>query len=134
MRADGVHRSVREPDRHRTGENRPRLGQRVDLALVARGGAEGRAVVVVAAAVPLAVPRLLERAGEARSLAGIACGVDAVASELAQGGELAQDGVEEEAEPRALAASLPSDVVHAVVPIAAAHQRKAVLTDGQTLV
>ena len=42
--------------------------------------------------------------------------------------------MQEEAEPGALAASLPSDAVHAVVPVAAADERQAVGAGGQALV
>ena len=62
VRADRVHRAVREPRRGRAGEHRPGLGDRVDRALVALRRAERRAVVVVPAPVPLAVPGPLQRA------------------------------------------------------------------------
>ena len=54
---------------HRAGEHRPRLRDRVDAALVVLRRAQRRAVVVVAAPVPLAVPR----PSRARSRAGARC-------------------------------------------------------------
>ena len=45
---------------------------------------------------------------------------------LAERDEVAEDGVEEEAQPHALAAPFPSDAVHAVVPVAGAHERQPV--------
>ena len=106
--ADRVHRAVREARRRRAGEHRPRLGDRVDLALVALRRAERRAVVVVAAPVPLAVPgfaRARTRGGPPRR------GSDRPGRRLrarAQRREVGEDRVEEEAEPGALAAPLPA--------------------------
>ena len=67
-RADGVHRALGEALRHGAGEHRPRLRDRIDLALVVLRRSERRAVVVVAAAIPLAVPRQLELRREAACL------------------------------------------------------------------
>jgi hypothetical protein len=58
-----------EAEGHRAGEDGPGLRDRVDLALVVLRGAERRAVVVVAAAVPSPVPAQLQRAGQAPGLA-----------------------------------------------------------------
>ena len=58
--AHRIHRVLGQPARHRPRDHRPRLGDRVDPALVVVGRAERRAIVVVAAAEPLAVPRRLE--------------------------------------------------------------------------
>ena len=134
MGAHGVHGALGEAHGDRAGEHRPGLGDRVDPALVVLGRAQRRAVVVVAAPVPLAVPGLLEHAREAAGLAAVALGPGRVAAGLAERRELAQDAVEEEAQPGALAAPFPSHAVHAVVPVPAAHERKAVGAGGQALV
>ena len=55
--------------RHRAGEHGPRLRDRIDPALVVVRRSERRAVVVVAAPEPLAVPGRLQAGGEARRLA-----------------------------------------------------------------
>ena len=102
------------------------MRDRVDPALVVLGGAQGRAVIIVAAPVPLAVPSLLQHAGEAPGLVAVALGACLVAPPPAERGELAQDTVEEEAQPHALPASFPSHAVHAVVPVSAPHERKPV--------
>ena len=62
--------------------------------------------------------QLLRLLGPARRQGGIA-----LQGELTQ---IAQDAVEEEADPDALAAALAADEVEAVVPVAGAHQRDAV--------
>ena len=73
-RAHAVHRAIRKPGRHRARQHRPRLRERIDPALVVLRRSERRPVVVVAAAVPLAVPRLHQRVGEAPRLAAVALG------------------------------------------------------------
>ena len=59
-RADGVHRALGEALGHRAGEHGPRLRDRIDPALVVLRRAERRPVVVIAAAIPFAVPGQLE--------------------------------------------------------------------------
>src|SRR3990172_2614098 len=126
VRADRVHGAVREPRRDGPGEHRPGLRDRVDPALVALRRAERSAVVVVAAPIPLAVPCPFQAAGEAMGFAAVALAPCRVSSGDAERYEVAQDGVKEEAEPGALAAPRPSDAVHPVVPVTAAHEREAV--------
>ena len=48
-------------------------------------------------------------------------------------GELLQHGVQEEAQPDAFARALDADQVHAVVPVAGAHQRQAVRAELQAV-
>src|SRR5207244_10648268 len=108
--------------RRHAGEDRPGLRERVDAALVARRRAERRAVVVVGAPVPCAVPAgLLERRGERRAVRTVALRAVTVRPALRERDEAAEHVVEEEAEPDALAAALPPDAVHAVVPVPRAH-------------
>src|SRR5207245_3459274 len=115
---DGVDRLRGALGRRHAGEDRPGLRERVDPALVARRRAERRAVVVVGAPVPRAVPAgLLERRRERRTVLAVAPRTRAVPAALAERDEAAEHVVEEEAEPDALAAALPPDAVHAVVPI-----------------
>ena len=72
--ADRVHGPVGEPRRRGPGEHRPRLGDRVDPALLVLRRAERRAVVVVASQVPLPVPGPREDARQALGLAPVAVG------------------------------------------------------------
>ena len=53
---------------------------------------------------------------------------------MGDAGELRERRVQEPAEPDALALALASDAVHAVVPVAGAHQRQAVAADGEAAV
>ena len=121
--------------RHGAGQHRPRLRDRIDAALVVLRRAQRRAVVVVAAPVPLAVPG---RARARRRAAAPPAGSDRRAARssrrIADRRKRGEDGVQEEAEPRALAAALRPDAVHPVVPVAAADQRQPVRADGQALV
>ena len=113
--------------RGRARDHRPGLRDGVDAALVVRRRAERRAVVVVGAAVPAAVPaRGLERVAQRGLVVTLPRQPDVVATALAQRGEVLEDAVEEEADPDALTASLATDAVHAVVPVARAHERQPV--------
>ena len=94
------------------------------------GRAEGRAIVVVAAAVPLAVPRRFERRREACGLAPVGRRCLGVAGAFTHPGHAVVDVEQEEAEPCALAAAGRAHEVHAVVPVAAAEERQAVLPAG----
>ena len=94
----------------------------------------GAAVVVIGASVPLAVPRLLEHRRQPPRLGAAALGEGIVAARRAEGREVEEHGMEEEAEPDALAPSFAAHEVHAVVPIAGAHQRQAVLARRQAAV
>ena len=75
--------------RRGAGQHRPGLRDRVDLALVVLRRAQRRAVVVVAAPVPLAVPGLLQHAGQPAGLARVARGPRRVAAASHSGDELA---------------------------------------------
>src|SRR5260221_10614466 len=64
MGADGVHRPVGARGRSGARQDGPGLGDGVDAAFFIEGRTEGRAVVVVAATIPVAVPRELQAVGE----------------------------------------------------------------------
>jgi hypothetical protein len=87
---------------------------------------ERRPIVEEPAQVPFAVPLLIERRAQARGFGAVASGAAFVVLGVADRRELGEHGVEEEAEPRALAAARGADAVEAVVPVAAANERKAV--------
>src|SRR6185503_10464188 len=107
-----------------TGDDGPRLRDRVDLALLARRRAERRAVVVVGTAIPGAVPAgAFERLPQLRTMRGIAAGAKPVAPRRAERRERRQNVAEKPAHPHALAATLAADAVHPVVPVAGAHER-----------
>ena len=67
-------------------------------------------------------------------LLAAAGGQRAVATAFADRDEVGEHRVDEEAEPHAFAAALGADAVHAVVPVAATHQRQAVRTAGQAVI
>ena len=68
-----------------------------------------------------------------RGLGLAALGEGGVAAQRGQLGELRQHVVEEEAQPDAFALALLADQVHAVVPVAGAHQRQAVRAEAQAV-
>ena len=113
-------------------DDSPGLGDRVDPALVVDRRAERSPVVEEGAAIPVAVPAVaFERRlqgvrvlapGEARA------GLSAL---LGDAGELEEVGVEEPAEPDALALAARADAVHAVVPVSRAHERQSMAADRE---
>ena len=99
-------------------------------------GAERRAVVEIAAAIPVAVPDLASRA---RACSAVACVSHRAARvfpsrAFANGAKTVERRVQEPGEPDALAAPRLADAVHAVVPVAGADQRQAVFADGEALI
>ena len=117
------------------GEHRPGLGDQVDAALFVGGRAERRAVVEEGAPVPLAVPAgALERATPAARGVAPGRGARDVAAALGQRREAFDDVDQEPGEPDRFAPAFVADPVHAVVPVARAHQRQAVRADGQAVV
>jgi hypothetical protein len=132
--AHGVHRLLGSAGGRPTREHSPALRHGVDPALLVLLRPERRAVVEVRAPVPLAVPRQLQHVGEPVALRPVARRARAVAARLAERGEGAQDEEQEPADEDALAAAVLADGVHAVVPVAAAHERQPVRPDGQAAV
>ena len=111
---------------------RPGLRDGIDPALLARRRAERRAVIVVAAPIPLAIPgRGIERDAQ-----GVGMGLPGPhpGRLLARRGDRDEGGercVQEPAQPDALALARLADAIHAVVPVAGAHQRQAVRAGGE---
>src|SRR5439155_8378576 len=106
---------------------RPGLCERVDPALVAGLRAAGRSVVVVGAPVPRAVSAgVVEGGHEPGTMGGIPGDPGAIAAPFAERKEPVDDVDEEEAEPHALAAPLPTHSIHPVVPVTRSHE-------GQTM-
>src|SRR3546814_2250817 len=114
------------------GDHAPRLGDGVDAAFVAFVRTQRRAVVVVAAAIPLAVPAAVVQA-LAHGGRGLLPARRAVllAASLRIWRERVDGGAQEPAQPRTLAPALLADAVHAVVPVAGTEQRPVVRTQRQ---
>jgi hypothetical protein len=97
-------------------ERGERLGDRVDAALVAPGRAERPPVVIVSAAVPCAVPRVL---GRARAVVGGEAQLPGRVPAHERGEFPRRDG-EKPRQPHALAPALRAHAVKGVVPVAGA--------------
>ena len=130
--ANGVHGSLCAAQRAHSREHSPTLGDRIDAALGKLCGTERRTVVEVGAAVPRAIPCLLDHQGDAIPLAPPAGGAVGIAAPLDHAGKIAQDLRQEPAQPHAFAAALMTDAIHAVVPIARSDERQPVGANGQS--
>ena len=112
------------------GDHRPGLGNRINAALVIRGGTQRRAVVEPGTAVPIAIPGLALQCGLQRVGMRTPCRrAGGVAARIGQRRECAQRCVQQPAEPDALALPQLADPVHAVVPITCAHQRQSAIAN-----
>src|SRR5262249_39401312 len=110
-----------------TGDHRPGLGEGVDLALVILGRSQGRAVVEIGAAIPGAVPGVgFQRRPQTLGPLPAPRRPRRVAASLGELCERLQHGDEEPAVPDALTLAVGAYPVHAIVPVARAHQRQAV--------
>ena len=108
-------------------EHGPALDDGVDPALLVLRRSEWLSVVEERSPVPVAVPAMTFEGQLQLLLVGRGTGDElGVASACRQVGEVGQRAVEEPAEPDALAATGRADTVHAVVPVAGAHQRESV--------
>src|SRR6185369_2952985 len=94
----GLHRALGARGGCRAGEDRPRLRDGVDAALVALRRAERRPVVEVAAAIPRNVPAQLEHVPPPVPLGAVAGRAGGVAALVAEPRETSQDVVQEEAD------------------------------------
>ena len=133
----GVHGGARPGRIPSARDHRPGLRDRVDPARRTRARAERRPVVEVRAPVPVSVPCLtLDRIGERARVLAPAAGALALGSAAALRDR--REGVEvraqEPREPDALSLAADADPVHAVVPVARSHERKAVRADGEAAV
>src|SRR5206468_9260470 len=118
-----------------SGENRPALRDGIDLAFGVGRRSERPAVVKISAAVPLAVPGVQLDVGT--KLARLGCVLFSyadVAARSSERGKLHKDIVEKERQPDALAFALCAHQVHAVVPVAGAHERQAMLAEAQPVI
>jgi hypothetical protein len=93
-----------------------------------------RAVIEVRAPIPFAVPTVQVEIAAQLRLRLVASlrerGIAPCACEL---GELPQDRAKEEPQPHAFARALDADEVHAVVPVARAHERQATRPEAQAM-
>ena len=71
VRADRFHRALGALRLRRLRQHRPRLRQRIDLALLVLRRPERRSIVEIGAPIPVAVPRQLEHAGQPARLVAI---------------------------------------------------------------
>src|SRR5665213_1420933 len=118
-----------------TGDHRPRLCDAIDLALGAGGRAQRRAIVKIAAPIPITVPAGCLKCGFQCCCGGeplrTARGFAAGACEGTPGDERR---VQYPAEPDTLAFAALANAVHAIVPVARAHQRQAAFTHSEAVV
>ena len=118
------------------GDHRPGLRDGIDAAFVVRRRAERRAVVEIGAPIPFAVPsfaleRLLKRSGmRSPALARASCSPRASAIGAKAMSAACRN------QPSQTLSPLPAfaDAIHAVVPVAGAHQRQAVRAEREAVV
>ena len=111
-------------------DDRPALRQGIDLTFRIGAGAKGFSVVEVRAAIPLAVPGLLlDVLLQLMGLGEATLGKGSVVASARQFGKLGQHVVEEESQPDTFAAPLFAHQIHPVVPVAATHERQAMLAE-----
>ncbi len=133
MLIDCRHRPRRMRVIRRTGDHAPRLRDGVDLALDTLARTERRAVVVIAAPVPLTVPACaFERASQGRCERQPARRALIVCTPACIRNECVDRRDEKPRKPRAFAATFFADAVHAVVPVAGADERQPACTQRQT--
>ena len=114
----------------RATNNRPALRQRIDLTFRIGGGAKRFSVIEVRAAIPLAVPGLLlDVLLQLLGLGEATLGKGSVVASARQFCKLGQHVVQEESQPNAFAATLVAHQIHPVVPVAATHERQAMLAE-----
>src|SRR4029453_14567061 len=126
-----VHCRLRPRRVCRTGNDRPSLWDGVDLALVVLSGSQGSAVVEIRSAVPPAVPGVRFQSNP-QLLGSLPApmGIIGLAALLSQFCKRAQYTDEEPPLPNALALPVNTHLIHAVVPIAGAHEGQSVGTQS----
>src|SRR5687768_3786452 len=112
-------------------DHAPALRDRVNAAFLALLRSQRSPVVEVGAPVPLAIPRMfLDSSGIFVGVPAELCGYGRVAAGVHVNGKGPQGRDEEPGQPHALAPSLETHPVHAVIPVADSDQRQAVLAGG----
>jgi hypothetical protein len=116
------------------GNHGPGLRQGIDAAFVVGRGTEWLAVIEIRPAIPLSVPGvLLDRIAQAARFFTKGPGLIRVAPLVAQFGKVLEHRQQEPAEPDAFTAAFRADAVHAVVPVAAAHERQSVSAESASV-
>ena len=117
------------------GDDAPRLRDAVDAALDAACRSERRAIVKIAAPVPIAVPTLpFERGFERRRMSKPIRAAGAVPASTRNRNPFHEGRVQDPREPHTLALAALADAIHAVIPVARAHQWQPMFADRQTLI
>ena len=117
------------------GDDRPALADRIDLAFVVDGGAQGGAVIEPGPPIPGSIPGMsFDVAAQQRRLLGAEVGKSGLIAPPRQTGKKLQVLVQEPRQPNALALAVAADQIHAVIPVAAAHQRQLMLAKTQAVV
>ncbi len=113
----------------------PRLGDRIDAALAVAGRAQGSTIIKIAPAVPVAVPpSTLERLTQRFTMGEPASLALRVTSPLCDRSKLHERGGQKPSKPDTLAPTGRTDEVHAIVPVAAAHQGEPMGADAEARV
>src|SRR5947209_5077599 len=112
----------------------PGLRQRINAAFVVLSGAQGRSIIEIRPAIPLAIPpMLLHGAPQALRLVAIVSGTFCFAARLRESGEVRQDRQQKPTVPNALALSGTTHAIHAVIPIAGAHERQSMRSEAESV-
>ena len=120
--------------RCRTGQHRPALGDGIDLTFRIRRRAERRAVVKPCALVPVAIPgRCFDTLAQLHAFAFAEIGEGGIRVASRHRCESLQHRDEKEGQPDAFALACDADQIHAVVPVAHAHQRQPMLAVAQAV-
>src|SRR5207237_146165 len=115
-------------------EHRPGLCERIDAALIVLSGTQRCAIIEIGPAIPLAVPgTLLHGPPQVPALVPIVSGTLCLAASLRERGEVRQESEQEPAVPNALALSAAAHAIHAIVPVAGAHERQSVRSEAATM-
>src|SRR5262249_6376457 len=102
----------------RSGDDTPRLRDRIDPTLRIRRRAERRPIVEVRTAIPVAVPGLsLERVLENADVPPPPFGTRPLTARVGQLRPFPEHGVEKPAQPDAFALALVADAIHPIVPV-----------------
>ena len=113
----------------------PGLRDRVDPAFRVFSGTERRAIIEVSAAIPFAVPAIaFQRRFQSAHVEPPGLGTFMFTARIRNFGKLPKNRVQEPAEPNAFSLAMLADAIHAVVPVARAHQWQAVAADRETAV